>query len=505
MDIAVNKTFAVFRTAFSETEDLVQAFSGLKGGAVNDQDPVDFLYAALIRRDCGDIWHADRVLALSTDEAPPQVINGHDIGANHALECAVSARTEGQPLSFADIGTLWRDADGLEWTCVKADGSGEAQFVSRNLGASDYDFAFSSSIAHFLRRGDQKARRVISQRSGIPMTSSLRHLRRRIRAFASGRGYDVRDGFSGCEEARIEEVYEIVNPVSAVRTLREMRPGRGYGEEQSLSLGDAMLRAEITYHITSGGAVVTAFDYTLTQPVRWQGCLGLMYQEKCCPRGGSVRRCIPDLLPFEDGGRLWDFSVPRDLSGPFPVSFPAVKETWRDPDYPPDRQIEQILFPSPDLHVNFAAGILPILDGEAAVRRDSVSDALRLVSSRKSYITFCGASSPGEGKQWTFGRRRGAAYRLYYPAEGDFSCYGIPFRGSLWLFADWMGASGRERTHTFQVPRGWSVTPYRLIGDARGQMRGASLMMSGGRGYGIWRMAPGDSDKTGDGDRSGIR
>ena len=109
MDIAVNKTFAVFRTPFSDTEDLVQAFSGIRGGGVNDQDPVDFLYAGLARKTCPDIWHADRLLALSTDEAPPQVIMGADVGGNHAPECAVAVRAWGYALSAEDIGTLWRD------------------------------------------------------------------------------------------------------------------------------------------------------------------------------------------------------------------------------------------------------------------------------------------------------------------------------------------------------------------------------------------------------------
>jgi hypothetical protein len=119
MDIAVNKTYAVFRTPFSETEDLVQSFSGIRGGGVNDQDPVDFFCAGLVRKVCPDIWHADRLLALSTDEAPPQVIAGADMGGNHALECAVAAETAGAVLTASDIGTLWRDEMNLGWTCLR--------------------------------------------------------------------------------------------------------------------------------------------------------------------------------------------------------------------------------------------------------------------------------------------------------------------------------------------------------------------------------------------------
>ena len=84
-----------------------------------------------------------------------------------------------------------------------------------------------------------------------------------------------------------------------------------------------MYRAEILYTVCPDGTIVTEFDHQALQPIPWQGFLGLMYQEKCRPAGGSVRRYIPGLKPFSDGGVRYDFSVPRDISLSFPTSFPA--------------------------------------------------------------------------------------------------------------------------------------------------------------------------------------
>ena len=191
------------------------------------------------------------------------------------------------------------------------------------------------------------------------MTACVRHLLRSVTALKDGRWIGAEGGIEGCGLARIREIYEIVNPASAVRTLRSGRPAGGYAAERCLALGDAMFRAEIVHTVSPDGTVVTDFDYRTLQNVPWQGFLGLMYQEKCRPENGSVRRYIPGLRPFRDGGRRYDFTVPRDIALPFPASFAAGPDTWEDPEYPPDRQIEMILSGRAGGCVAFAAGILP--------------------------------------------------------------------------------------------------------------------------------------------------
>ena len=492
MDVAVNKTYAVFRTAFSETEDLVQAFSGIRPGGVNDPDPVDFLYAALIGRECRDIWHADQVLALCTDEAPPQVVAGMDVGGNHAPECAVAAEVKGSPLSVRDIGTLWRDEGGLSWTCLRLLKDGRALFISENMGPSEADFAFADKISGSLRREDGAELSLAGQQPRFPMASCIRHLERKITAKKNGRWQRADQGIAGCEEARIEESYEIVNPVSAARALRAGRPIEGYDREQSLALGDAMLRAEITYTILGNGAVVTDFAYRAVQPVRWQGFLGFMYQEKCRPLGGSVRRYIPGLRPFRDDGVRYDFSLPRDLSAPFPESFPAGPDVWKNPLMPPDRQIEQLLFGHSGRCVSFAAGILPVDDGAPENRRKNISEAVHLVSSRKAYLPFCGSASPAACARTpgrAFSRMRGAAYRVYYPSDRDSSLFVIPHRGVLWLYADWMG---KQTDRAFPLPPGFAPALHDLSGDVSWRVENGELLLSGKKGYAVFRLAQAD-------------
>lgn len=498
MEIAFNKTFAVFRTPFSDTEDLVQAFSGIRSGGINDPDPVDCFYAALVRKACPDIWHADTVLALSTDEAPPQVIAGADLGGNHAPECAVAAESREVRLSARDIGTLWRDEAGLEWTCLTVHPEGGGLFLSENLGPNETDFSFAEAIAGSLSRADGARFPISRQIPRTSMASCIRHLERTVSALRGGEWQRVRSDVRGCDQARIHEVYEIVNPVSAARTLREGRPPEGYSGEQSLALGEALFRVEKNLSIHDNGAIVTDFTYQTLQPIRWQGCLGLMYQEKCRPKRGRVLRMIPGLKPFSDAGIKYDFSRPRDVSAPFPACFPAGPETWRDPRFPPDRLLEQICFDRSRQCVAFTAGILPVDDGAPEIRRENLEDALCLVSSRKAYLTFCGSASPAicAQRERTFTRLKGTVYRLYFPADRGACFFVIPHRDALWLYADWIRTGKKEVTSfRYSLPAGFRASLQQSGGDAAGAPEGGTLRLWGSRGWALWRIAPQSRDE----------
>lgn len=113
MDASRNGGDVAFRTPFSAEYDLVQVMSGLSPGDPWRNNPVDFRLAGLQRRGHADIWHVDRVLAFSTDECAPFLINGEDIGGNHGHPCAVRACVPGHGCTCRDAGTLWQDDAGM--------------------------------------------------------------------------------------------------------------------------------------------------------------------------------------------------------------------------------------------------------------------------------------------------------------------------------------------------------------------------------------------------------
>lgn len=485
MDVAVNKTSAVFRTPFSDACDLMQVFSHAADGHPLHPSPVDFCSAALVRRSCPDIWHADRALALSTDEAPPMLVSGGDIGGNHGWECGVVLQSPA--FSLADVGTAWQDGAGVTWTCLQMMDGGRALFVSENTGPSETDFAFAERVRGDLNRGEMRVP-AAEQRIRVPLTPAIRHSLRRVEALRDGAWQPVCGGASACDMARILETYDILNPASVASAVRAARPEGGYSAPPELSaFGAPMLRISHIFTVHPDGTVVTELDHQALQPVRWQGFLALMYQEKCCPEGGRVLRYIPGVKPLSSAEGSWDFSLPVDLSGPFPRFLPVMQERWADPAWPPDRQIEMIQ--SGGGCVLFAAGILPVMDGAPDKRRENLVDALTLVSSRKSYLTFRGTGSPAlAGPCPALSRVRGAVYRKYFAASSpDVSLYAVPFGGGEYLYADFMRKDG-PAVRRCPLPAGCRIDLMQLCGDVRWTREGDALVLSGSRGFAAFRI-----------------
>ena len=485
MDLSLHRDRAVIRTPFSATHDLVQAFSGLGESGAADQNPVDYAWAALVKRSCRDIWHADQVLALSTDEAPPMLVNGADIGGNHAQECAVRVDAGPDGWAFSDIGSLWRDAQGIAWTCIRVLSPRHALFVPENAGPSETDYVFPPAVSGCLSAADGRRLSAAGQQTGVPMTRSIRSVSRALFARKNSVWQPVTGDLTDCEEARIEECYDIINPATVADGLRRRRPPMGYVSNPDLAaFGAPMLRVRNRFALRPDGTVVVSFRHEALQPVAWQGFLALMYQEKCCPPGGSVRRCIPGLKPLRQGNRRWDFSLPVDIARPFPDAFSLTRESWAQPHRPPERVIEQIR-DRKGACVAFAAGILPLADGRPEARARDLKEALTLTASRKTYLTFCGTGNPAAASQDgpLFTRREGAVYRTYYPAAPGASLYTVSSEEGLFLYVDFMApGSSPALRREYPCPAGCHFRLIHQSGDMQWTKEQGMLRFSGRRG-----------------------
>ena len=394
--------------------------------------------------------------------------------------------------SYADIGTRWRDDRGVFWTCLRLADDCRALFVSDNQGPSDTAYAFVPALSGSLHSRDGRSVPVTAQQTGVPMAPAIRSVSRHVTARIKGTWQPVTGDVADCDLARIEECYEIINPATVAADLCRARPRGGYADNPHVAaFGTPMLRISNRFTLHPDGAVVISFRHQALQTVNWQGFLALMYQEKCCPPGGSVRRYIPGIRPLRQGNRRWDFSRPVDLARPFPDDLPVTREHWARPDLPPDRQIEQIRAGRGQC-VAFASGILPLADGRADIRRQELKQALTLVSSRKSYLTFCGNGQPtgaGEGGP-SFACRQGAVYRLYYPSDPGVSLYTVPGEdGEEYLYVDFMGRHGcPERNCAFPCPAGRVPVLRDRDGDVAWTWENGVLRLRGRRGFVVFTL-----------------
>lgn len=450
MDAARSGAELAVRTAFSERYDLLQIMRGLES-VPGQNSPVDFRLAALCDREQADIWHADRVLAFSTDECPPLVINGEDIGGNHGQPCLIRVTAPAHALSDEDAGSFWKDESGLGFTLIKTESRDTLLFLSDNVGPSETEYRFADRITGRLTRMDADADALVPQRQecGIQLTPAIGHTERRTLSFKGGASAEIINEVRGCERVEIREAYEIVNPATVAEA---MRSAKRRGEQAPLNAGQALARMRLIYRFEDDGTVIIEMDAEALGGAKIDCYLGIMHQLKCDAFGGGVSRLIPGLKPVTQCGKTFDFSRPYAMRrDTMPERLLLTPDTWLDADVPPDRQIDFLNDENGHKVVGFASGFLPLLDGEPSYRSRHITEAGTLVKSCKSYPTFLGGelnaqrALAGKADALGFSRIRGAAYRKYFtPACGDALMYTIPWNGEEYVYMDCFADESRR-------------------------------------------------------------
>ncbi len=493
MDVSRNGGEVVFRTPFSDEYDLLQVMHGLSS-MEGRNCPVDFRLAGLQRKGHPDIWHVDQVLAFSTDECSPMIINGEDIGGNHGHPCALQVTAPAHGLTVRDVGTRWTDEADMGFTLLRVDSADMLTFLSDNIGPSDMAYAFADHEEGSLTCVD--GGRILlpkEQNGGVQLTPAIRHVQREAVCRKDGKWLPI--GYAeGCDCAEIREVYEIINPATVAKAIRENRPEGGYTVQPSLAMGEAMFLHRMTYRIENDGTILCDFDHEVLQDVHMPCYLGIMYQEKCDLWGGGLWRYIPKMKAFEDKGRHLDFSRPyRTTADTLPNSFPLTKALWTNPQSPPDRQIDFIRRADGSDAVAFAGGFLPVYDGMPAKRAANITDAAMLVKSCKTYPTFAGGASEirrphreSTDGAMHFPRLRGVAYKKYFlPQGGGASLYTVPYQGDTYVYMDFY--ADEPRTLSFPKETGSAAV---LESTVAWQDDGERLTASGAAGYAVFRLSP---------------
>ena len=491
MDASRNGGEVVFRTAFSDEYDLLQVLHGLSS-TEGRNCPVDFRLAGLQRKGHPDIWHVDQVLAFSTDECSPMIINGEDIGGNHGHPCALQVTAPAHGLTVRDVGTRWTDDNGLGFTLLRVDDADTLLFLSDNIGPSDTAYAFADHAEGVLNCADDE-RSIVpqNQRGGRQLTPAIRHVQRDAVCLKDGRWQPI-DYVEGCDCAEIREVYEIINPATVARATRENRPAGGYAQQPSLAMGEAMFLHRMTYRIENDGTILCDFDHEVLQDIHMPCYLGIMYQEKCDLGGGGLWRYIPKVKAFEDKGRLLEFSRPyRTTADTRPNDRAVTKDLWTEPHSPPDRQIDFIRRADGSDAVAFAGGFLPVYDGVPETRAASITEAAMLVMSCKTYPTFAGGASevrrpPRESTAdaMHFPRLRGVAYKKYFlPREDGTSLYTVPYQGYTYVYMDFFA----DEPHCVSFPKEPGQVAV-LESTVDWQDAGDCLNASGAAGYAVFRL-----------------
>lgn len=475
MFVSYHKGTVLFRTPYNDAHDLVQMFRGMDAGTRPYNNPVDFKAAGLIRRDKGDMWHLDIPLAISTDESPALTVNDAHIGANHGQPGALCIEAPGHGKTMADVGSLWRDEAGTQWTLLHVEDD-ILTVMSENIGPSYDAYAFKKEpdgALSYVENGENTAPiPTDGAKWGVWLQPVNRYQKRKVYVFKEGTLLPFRTS-TECEYAEIHEEYDIVHPVSLVETLRHCRPEGGYTFPRYGAVGKPMIHVNGVYRIEGDGTVIYHFTHTKCADVHFGTSMAAMFQEKQDAFGGGVHRYIPKLKPLITPEGTFDFSIPYDISpGPFPANCSTPASTWESPDAPPDRIVDYLRDAEGHDRLGFACGYLPLYDGVPEIRSKTLACAVHIIRTRKGYPFFMSGDVPGA---------HGIAYKKYFATDTDrASVYTIPAEGKTYIYMDFFAEN------TLEIPVNGKITLHEKSEGIEYKTENGILTACGEKGYAVF-------------------
>lgn len=433
MKICMSNGFCVVQTSYNNEYNLIQKFRGVDiNSSIRYNCPVDFMESGLMRKDKWDYWHIDVPFALNTDEATPVLVNGCYIGANHGENSAIEVYLPNHGKTVADIGSIWTDEAGIEFTLLRVNDEDYLTFISKNIGESIEKYLFKKTITgKLVYKGNGKNAEEIFPYSlrVVDLRRAVRYKTKKVVAIKDGKEKTV-SGECECDLAEIREEYEIINPATVADDLRRLRPVDGFLCEQDLAqFGKPMISCSLIYRIIENGTVLVFFDYNKLMNVDLSKILGVMFQEKLDVYKGGIYRYIPKSLPFETREGRFDFSNPLPICGQsFPNSFCITKKFCESKNSPMERCVDYFRDTCGNDKLAFACGFLPLYDGDPKIRSKQVNDIVSLKFTRKHYPSFADG---------VINRAKGVAYKKYFaPQKNKASYYFITFDNKTYLYVD---------------------------------------------------------------------
>ncbi len=474
MIISIYKNNALFRTDFSKDFYLTQKFCGVNEIQGYYNNTVDFVEAGLMHKNKGDIWHIDVPFASSTDEAPPVMINGKWLGANHIFPFAVALLIPDHGKDYGDIGSLWQDTDGTKWTIINVS-EDVITVISENIGKSECEYAFKMQVTEkltYIENGKNTEEIDANVKFWkAAMSPSIRHTKRKILAYTDGKPSIVH-GYAECDYGEIHEDYDIVHPVSMVEEIRKNRPKDGYTNPFYGAMGKTMVSVSRVNRIESDGTILIDFKIKKHMDVTLMRCMGAMFQEKLNTYGGGLFRYIPKTKPYVCDEGTFDFSTPYPVEpDKFPKNESVTPEFWENPSSPPDRINDYFRNTEGKDVMGFACGYLPEFDGIPELRTKQLENTVNIVKTRKAYPLFM----EGDVEEC-----HGIAYRKYFRINKNrTSVYTIPYNGKTYLYVDLF------ENESVTVPVSDNVKLYEKSDDISYSIENGNLTVNG-KGYSVF-------------------
>lgn len=476
MIVRLINTWATFITSFNENYNLEQSFTNIIGGPISRNGHIDFTSAILNRKATADESLPKRIdFSHSSDDAPPMHVNDAWIGGGHGQPCCINVLSHGHKKTLKDLGAIYRDDDGSNFTLVEVINEDYLKFVSDNIGESVVKYAFKLEIVGkltYVSDGDDTSTINIEQQT--PRTyllSALKYRNRKVVTYTNGVSKTLYDSGCECDYAEMWESYDIMNPATVAPALTKERPEGGYKHQPPLcDFGEPMISLDQKFIIQPDGSIIVDFKVKKLMDVCIDWCMGVMYQEKLDVYGGGIHRYLSKLKPFTTPEGTFDFTEPYPLrGGAYPNEIRPNREYWKYPDSPFDRVVDYFRDTNGEDKLCFTCGFLPVHDGLPSLRKNIMDEIALIYKSRKFYPFFASGNYTDNF--------HGVAYKKFFEPNNRSSVYAIPYDGKKYIYFDLF----KENTLTYKTEK--SVFPFEVEEGVNYQIKDGVITVSGSKGF----------------------
>ena len=395
---------------------------------------------------------------FAADETAPPNFPQTYLGGNHGVSFGVRVTSTNHGKTYGDIGSVWKDDAGVQWTLVRVNSANELLFLSetekkngtwgfvKNITGTTLTYDTSADNNFALHNSAITINAIAA--TGEQVQPAIGNRVKTMYVYRDGEvtTYEnvenIRDGFSiSCNKVVLDETYDIMDPSKIGYNLRANRPEGGYTSQADIGVGTPIMKYHQTITIYEDGDVTIEHDHEMLEDFKSFSYYGYQYYEKADAFGGGVFRYMPGVKGTTSGGRFYDFSKPFDMTNDtLPSSYTASKSLWANENLAPDRTIEYYRDKNGKNKMAFVAGFVPILDAAPNVRPENISSALTMYNSTglKVYPMLVNNASKfaQEGA-----KIQGVAFRHYDNLDQStdkVTAYDVEYKDDVYYYIDFL-------------------------------------------------------------------
>lgn len=329
-----------------------------------------------------------QVLNTEDDGCPIKLTSGY-LAAGHGYARGAMLTVNEHGKTYADIGSKWVDNNDNNFYLIKIIDENTLGFFGDVLsGNNDYDVARAipnTSLTHV--SGAVHTGTITGFTQTIwqvePIVKAETHKKKIL---LNGAIEITKRGTYYGDFVDVIDEYDVTNPRDILDSVLSNKPSGGYTKNPDYNKGRNFIHFSNLYRFLNDGTLllISCVDSDHVLNLEYWG--GTQYAEKNSPSvfGGKCKKYIPGTLPITVEGVSYDMRIPYDMTS-WRVSLDYIPEYWEDQSYPPDRCLTFYTDTNNVIKAGYAVGYLPVGLGEPSIRKNNVSNAINLYSSKKYY------------------------------------------------------------------------------------------------------------------------